>query len=248
MANLVIDGTTYSGVNNIRLKDTSNNYHTYTEWYWMGAGAELLQTVYNGTAVALEDTLFNGWTPSTTAKSIVSSATAGTFTADMTTYDYLVRWTFDFNNAFQSGATLQVTPIRQYVHLYQGIFRRPSNNSNLTSGTMNGNATATLYTAPICKYYNSSGSVAVGYTGSYGIYPSATAMTFSSSTAASPTVTVKTPAIYARCSTTYMATARAAEIDQANAKYTLKGEIFRMPCGGTLRSMYNELVSGYNGT
>lgn len=246
MANIVIDGTTYSGVNKVRLKDSSSNYHTYTEWNWMGVDAEFLQNIYNGSAVALSSTGFASWTPSTTAKSIVSSATAGTFTAAMDTYDYLVKWTFEFNNAFQSGATLQVTPIRQYVNIYQGLFRRPSNNSNLTSETFNGNATVTLYTAPIIKYYNSSGSVAVGYTASYGIYPSTTAMTISSTTAASPTITVKTPQIYARCSTTYMATARAAEIDQDNAEYTLRADIYRMPQGGTIRAIYNDLVHEFN--
>lgn len=218
---------------------------TIKKWDFHGFGLEYVSTVYAQTTVALKDTLFNGWTPSTTAKTIVSSATAGTFTADMVNYEYLLKWIFDFNNAYISGATLKVTPIRQRIIIYQGLFRRPSNIANLTSQTFNGNASGTLQTVPIIKYYNSTGAEALAYTGSYGIYCSATSPSYSNATANSPTVTIKTPSVSARCSTTYMATARASEIDQTNAKYTLKGEIWRTSVGGALRQMYEEAVAEF---
>lgn len=42
--------------------------------------------------VAFEDTAFNGWTPSTTAKAILPTRTAGTFVAsNVDDYDYYVR-------------------------------------------------------------------------------------------------------------------------------------------------------------
>ena len=220
---------------------------TILPWSFMGTGVTKVEDVFDSGEVALEDTLFASWTPSTTAKAIVATKNVGTFTAHMTTNEYILKWIFEFDNAWNSGATLKVTPIKQVVEIYTGIFRRPSNLANLTSGTFNGNATATIYTAPIIKYYNGSGVQTLAYTASYGIYPAATAPTLSSSTAASPTVTIKMPTVNARCSTTYMSTARAAEIDQANAKYRLRGELWQMDIPGSLRSMYEDLVRTYNG-
>ena len=58
---------------------------------FLGAGAEVYKDNFYLNEFTLYDTLFNGWTPSTTAKDIVASVTAGTFAAtDLDAYDYYI--------------------------------------------------------------------------------------------------------------------------------------------------------------
>ena len=59
-------------------------------------------------------------------------------------------------------------------------------------------------------------------------------------------VTPKTPAINARCSTTYFATARAAELDQDNSKFYLTGRLYRIKKNGSARMMLENMVDIYN--
>ena len=189
----------------------------------------------------LAETGFNTWTPSTTAKTIVTSATAGTFVADMANYEYIQKWEISFDAAYNSGATLKVQVYKQYGDLYQSIYRRPNSWANIEAQNSNSNAVNTAYSAYLIRYYNSSGALTYAYMGSYGIYGAVAAPTFSSSTSATPTVTVKTPTISARCSTTYMSTARAAELDKANSIVTIKGELYRQEIPGKVRWMYDNL-------
>ena len=190
---------------------------------------------------ALKDTSFDTWTPSTTAHTIVSTKTAGTFVADMTRYEYIQKWEVSFDAAYNSGANLKIQVYKQYGDLYQSIYRRPSSWTNIETQNFNSNAVNTAYSAYLIRYYNSSGTLTYAYTGSYGIYGAVTAPTFSSSTSATPTVTVKTPTISARCSNTYMSTARAAELDKANSTVTIKGELYRQEIPGKVRWMYDRL-------
>lgn len=190
---------------------------------------------------ALADTDFNTWTPSNTAKTIVTTKTAGTFHADMSRYEYIQKWDITFNAAYNSGATLKAQVYMQYGDLYQSIYRRPNSWSNIEALNFNSNAVNTAFNAYLIRYYNSSGTLTYAYTGSYGIYGAVTAPTFSSSTSATPTVTVKTPTIAARCSGTYMSTARAAELDKANSIVSIKGELYRQEIPGKVRWMYDNL-------
>ena len=95
-------------------------------------------------------------------------------------------------------------------------------------------------------YWNTNGAKTYTYSISYGIYPAATAATFSSATADSPTVTVKRPSWSARCSNTYFATARAPELDTDNSTIKIYGEAFETERGAALRTMYGGLVDLYN--
>lgn len=201
---------------------------------------EFVQNLYYQ-EYALADTLFNTWTPSTTAKTIVTSVTAGTFVADMSQYEYIQKWEISFNAAYNSGATLKVQVYKQYGDLYQSIYRRPNSWDNIEAANFNSNAVNTAYNAYLIRYYNSSGTLTYAYTGSYGIYGVVTAPTFSSTTSNTPTVTVKTPTIAARCSTTYMSTARAAELDKANSIITITGKLYRQAIPGKVRQMYADL-------
>lgn len=213
---------------------------------WMGADTEYVDELYTQT-ITLADTNFASWTPSTTASAIQAMDSVATFVADMTAYDYIIRWTLEADIVYQEGATLKAATVKDVSQVYQYIFRRPSNRANLIAENFNYNACMTMASAYYADYYNSSGAEVMAYTASYGIYQTVQAATFSSTTAASPTVTVKRPILYARCNSTYWATARAAEVDQDESTVTLKADLFRIPSSGILRRMYETLADVYNG-
>lgn len=202
---------------------------------------ELVGQVYDSGEIALEDTTFNGWTPSTTAKAIMSSVTAGTFVADMDAYEYMLKWECSFRAAYNSGATLKAQVFWEGADLYQKIIKRPSSYANIQAGNFNGNSLVTALSVPFMRYYNTSGTLTYAHTISYGIYPAVGSSTFSSSTSDSPTVTIKTPTYNARCNSTYFATARASELDQANSKFRIVGKLYRSEIPGIIRELYADM-------
>ena len=215
------------------------------EWKWQGKKLEFVSKFYDQT-ITLEDTSYSTWTASTTDTSIKATENITTFEADMVNYEYLVRWQYRCDFEYLSGITKKALPIIECSESWQTILKRPSNLTNLLSSTFNGNVCITLYTAPLLNYYNTSGTNTITYSTSYGVHPSITAHTFSNSTTNTPTVTLKTPAIYVRCSSSYFATGRKTYIDEENTKIHLVGELYRIPIGGTQRSMYEDLVDDYN--
>ena len=84
-------------------------------------------------------------------------------------------------------------------------------------------------------------------TTTYGIYWSIQAPTFSSTTSATSTVTVRTPILQARCSSTYFATARKTEIDSKHSYFHMAGKAYRIPKGsGYMTDMWHRMVDLYN--
>ena len=250
MANVTLLGASYTDVPAVTLPQTGGGTVTFYEgWDWIGQNSEKLSFSYSSGTIALANTSFASWTPSTTAKAITSSATAGTFTSDFSQYEYMLKWQFKFKAAYKTGATLKNQTHLQTVELYQTLCKRPNSVVNINAQNFNANTCMTYATVPLIIYYGSTtGSLTYSYTGSYGIYPSATAATFASSTADSTTVTIKTPAINARCSTTYMTTTRAGELDQTNSTYTVTGELYRYKKNGALEEMYRSMIELHNAT
>ena len=206
---------------------------------------EFVQTLYDN-ETALADTDFASWTPSTTAKAIIATANAGTFVADMSTYEYLLKWETSFEAVLNSGATTKAQVIWEGADQYQILCKRPNSLANIQSENFNGNVCFTYFTVPFMRYYNTSGMATYTHSISYGVYPALNASTFSSSTANSPTVTVKTPTINARCNNSYFATARARELDQANSKVKVVGKLYRFEKTGAIRDMYDDFYKRYN--
>lgn len=212
---------------------------------WIGEEAELLETYDMGTT-ALADTLYNGWTPSTSAKTIKATSNLGTKALSMANYEYFIKWLADCKTVYNDGTTLKAAVVRQCFEITQAIYRKPSNLTNLASGTDSQNNCTTLYTAPLMDYYNTSGSRALTWTGSYGIYIVATGSTFSSSTSNSPTLTIKAPTYNARCNTSYFATGMASAVNQAASTITCKGYLYRSKKGAAMYHMYRDVVDLYN--
>ena len=230
----------------IYLADGSAVTGTADLYNWIGAAAEHVSEVYSVHEFALKDTSFNGWTPSTTAKTIKSAVNATTFVADFSQYEYMLKWLCDWNIEYSTGATDVARTIKGASVICQILLRRPNSLANIAASNYAGNTCVTYRTSPIMEYWNNSGSHTYTWGASYGLYPAAAAATFSSSTANSPTVTVKTPTWSTKCSTTYFSTANAEKVDQDESKFRVKGDLYRMKIGSPERSILNELVTLFN--
>lgn len=225
--------------------DGDRTLGTYV-WDFKGFRPELINgNLYNYTT-SLADTLYATWTPSTTAKAIVATSTVGTFTADMTKYEYILRWRCQFDAVYESGYTIKTGVIREVAELWQTIMKRPNSLANIESENYTGNACVTFASIPLMVYKNSSGANTYTFAISYGIYPAVTAATFSNATSDTPTVTVKSPTYNARCSTTYFSTTSANRIVDADSIIKVKGELYRVPKGSTMKVMYENMIDLYN--
>lgn len=246
---VIIKGKEYRNVPGVRLPKVGGGLATFEvpiAWNWMGIEPECIDNNVHSFSAALEDTDFATWTPSTTAAVIVASENKTARAIDTGEYDYLLRWQFTADISYLSGVTMKAVPIRQAIEIWQAIIKRPSSYANLQIPTFTANACVTMLTAPIIDYYNTSGTHTVAWTASYGVYAAAVAATFSSSTSDAPNLTIKTPSISARCSSTYFATARGEYVDQANSEVKLRGELWRMKKSNTTEAMYQSVVDLYN--
>ena len=189
--------------------------------------------------VTLAETAFNGWTPSTTAKAILATQTVGTFIAEnIADHDYYVRHRVYIHLVYVDG-TSTAKGMFQFScgENWNCLTRKASTASNLNSGTKNQNGNESVSNTFLSKYYNS-GWTAI-YSSSNGIYPSNTAQTLSSTSASSPTVTVKTPVINAKCNSTYFSTAMAGKVDQDASTIKFVSDVYRADAGYK-RSLVNE--------
>ena len=77
MANITLLGAQYSDVPAVTLPQTGGGSASFYEYSFMGKLPEFVSTVYN-TEIALEDTGYATWTPSTSASSRRTSQTMST--------------------------------------------------------------------------------------------------------------------------------------------------------------------------
>ena len=126
------------------------------------------------------------------------------------------------------------------------LFRsRPSSYTNLNSQTYNSQACTTASYYYILDYYTSTVDThSIAYGTTYGIYQSITNATFSSSTATSPTVTVKYPAVYARCHDTYMSLDQAPSL-ATTSSIKMRCKVYRVPLHSMQRIICEDTVYLY---
>lgn len=216
-------------------------------WTWMGEEPTVVNSSFYSDSYLLGSTSYSSWTGSTTAKAIVASKAAGTFVASsMNTYEYLINWQMDVAVTLKSTATKKAIPIRETANVYQLVTRRPNSTANITNDNFNGNTAYTFFTAPYLQYWNTSGTSTYTWSNSYGFYGTVQTPTFSNSTADSPTVTIKTPIWYARCSASYFATGRVGDVDQTATTLKRTCKIYRVKKGTAPREVYEGLVDLIN--
>jgi len=217
---------------------------TYDYW-WYGYEAELLNTVSAIEGNLKDDTSFDSWTASTSASTIKSYTTAATISANMANYEYAIVWDGWVKLAYLSGATLKVMPAEFSGPLNTWVLRRPTTVANAQANNFVTN-TYSSSTLGYLFYYNSSGTYSMGNT-TYGVYWSIQAPTFSSTTNDEITVTVRTPILQTRCSTTYFATARKPEIDSEHSYFHMEGKIYRIAkTSAYMEQMWHRMVDNYN--
>ena len=212
-----------------------------------GEDMELLDT-YPIEKKFLKDTDFNTWTPSTTAATIVATKIVGTYnTIDLSRYEYLVRFLFDAHIEYVAGTTKKAAAVRQIMAFYQYIYRKPSNLTQLAAANDNYDYCTTTYTAPFTEYYNADGNRAMSWSSSYGIYAASTAAQFSSASTATPTLTVRTLSVSARCQSTYLSTAMASAIDKDASFVTIEGKLYRAKVRSSFgRAVWDDVIAKYN--
>lgn len=211
---------------------------------WMGADAELVTTI-NLADVKLSATDFATWTPSTTATDILATRTAGTFAAsNMPDYDYYICWETKIPIVYLSGSTNKAKGLYLSAFHVQALVRRASSYANYQAGNANSNVNLSAFTGGnFYRYYNATqDNLTYTVNTSYGFYGTVTANTFSSSTATSPTVTLKTPKVTARCSTTYLSTGNAAKIDQTNTVISQKCTVYKVKASAFMRGVWNNIM------
>ena len=206
---------------------------------------EKVQDLYN-TSFLLSTTSYDDWEASTSASSILASIDLGTFTADMANYTYFIKWKYRIDMAYLAGVTLKAIPIKQCIESWQVIYRRFNNLTQLSSDTMPYNAVATQMSAPVEHYYNTSGTITIYLSSTYGIYMTPVACTFSSTSSDTPTVTYKRPTISARCNSSYFALGRKPYIDSANTTIKIKGELWRVKMSTALPDLYAGVQDIFN--
>ena len=208
-------------------------YDMSKEFSWMGPDVTLFKT-FSPVATKLSATSYNGWTPSTTAKDILASADVGTFVAeDMDEWEYYILWECKIPVVTTGSPTKKALPVFCVASNVQSIYKRPSTWANIEANNFNGNVCTSLATGTFMRYYGSTTNTLTYTWGtSYGFYFTLTAATFSSTTAAEPTVTVKSPKVTARCNASYLSTANAALIDQDETIITIQAKIYRAKAPG----------------
>lgn len=219
-------------------------YDMSGELAWLGADATLVKEI-TLPDVKLADTDFATWTPSTTATDILATRTAGTFTAsDMPDYDYYICWDTVIPIEYQSGAVDKARGIYLAAYHVQAIVRRASSYANYQDGNANSNVNVSAFTGGnFYRYFGSTqGTITYTNSTSYGFYGTVTANTISSTTAASPTITLKTPKVTARCSTTYLSTANAALIDQDKTVIKQKCRVYRVKKASFMQGVWLEVM------
>lgn len=217
------------------------------EYDWLGKNAEIVDDSVYSFSDTLDNTDFNGWTPSTTARTCIATKTAKTrAVTDMDDNEYFLLWECGADIAYNSGSTNKAKPMFARTLLIQSLFKRPSSWAMIQGDGFNGNVCATVLSANFLRYYGTTtGTLTYTWATSYGFYFGAQAATFSPTTG-NATITIKTPLFYARCSTTYFSTTNAGHVDQANSTVYMKGKLFRIKRDGILRGGYELLTDMVN--
>ena len=213
---------------------------TFGALSWLGQEAELVQT-FAKESTLLSSTSYNGWTPSTTAKTIKSGASLTAIAIDLEQYDYLLRWQFYCEPVYNGSETNTARMVKTAQEMYQAIIRRPNSLANIGTLTDAGNACQTINTPSLMEYWNNNSSHTYTWSASYGIYAAATAATFASATALQTNLTPKRPSISARCSTTYFSTGNAGKVTQASTYLYTQGWLYRIKKSKSLG--YNQYMN-----
>lgn len=227
-----------------------SNYHDMSgALAWLGVDAELVTTLTLAD-VKLSATDFDTWSPSTTAKDILATRTAGTFVAtDAPNWNYYIVWETTIPEVVYTGSPVnKARPLYLVAVHVNEICRRSSSYANIQSAILNNSINMSAFTASnFLRYYGSTqGSVTYTWGASYGFYAGITAATLSSASVDSPTITAKSPKVTARCSTTYMSTGNAGLIDKDKTIIKQKAYVYKARIPTLMQGLWNRVIALVN--
>lgn len=246
--NVTLLGASYPDVPSILLPQTGGGS---AEFYadkgsWEGKNLEFVQDL--GTVNwTLDDTSYSSWTPSEASATLIKERTDfTTFVADMANYDYVIKWFSKIVPAYVDGAELKAYEISQYTIATTFVFRYWSTRAAIYAGTKNANGSLSSLYYLLTHCYNANGADTISNNNESGIYSHATAITLSNSTSVTPTITVRTPRIYARASRGILSLTNAGKIDTTNTTITMEAKLYRMPSGDNMRVQETtEIINWY---
>lgn len=211
---------------------------------WFGMNYELVKTL-SDLNWTLADTTYSSWTPSTTAGTIKAYTTWDTFTADMANYEYVIVADAYVAIEYADGTTYVPRTNAQSIQPMTWVSRRPNTYQRLVDKNYYSNSTST-YNWYLADYYNSSNTRAIAIQQTVGIYVQGSSVGVSSSTSDNPTITVRTPTVYAKCSTNYFSTDAANAV--TGATITIKnGKVYRIDKFTNFQSAMNKRAIDFYG-
>ena len=158
--NVSLQGADYPNVPSVILPQTGGGnaqfYAMNGDLDWLGKGAELIGQNFYKKVDTLYNTLYNGWTPSTTAKAVVASVTLSDakFTAaDVEQNAYYIVWECGVDPVYTGTPTNKALPQLARAVLVQELIQRPSTWANIQSGIFNATANQSAYGSSFLRYY-----------------------------------------------------------------------------------------------
>lgn len=236
------NGTKATGTAVLATATVANEKLTLTDGFPVSVASGLeYVTSFPDLSVTLADTSYSTWTPSTTAMAILSGSAVGTFTAtNLANNDYWSRVRIFVDVRYTTETVTKGTFFKCIAENWYGITRRPNNKAQFVAGTRPYNVVEAVANTWVINYYNTSDTV--GFSSSYGFYPGNSAPTLSSTSSASPTVTVKNPIINAKCNASYFSTTMAGNVDQTASTIKMKFDIFRQESGYCRSMVWDSLI------
>lgn len=246
---IVIAGAQFPAVPSIIVPTTDGGQAQFfdmgDDMSFLGADVECINdNVYEKT-FTLTETLYNTWTPATSAKAIVASATkSAAFTAEhMSEYDYWIVWHCGVDMVYDGTETKKALTTFMRSVAVQQIYRRPASWTSVEHGLLDATVISNVSTLNLLRYYGTTtGTLTYGWGISYGFYIGATAPTVSSASAESPTVNVKSPVLNARCNSTYFSTGNAKLADKEASTGFMRASAYRVRRNSLMRGVYGEAV------
>lgn len=223
-------GATYPDVPAIQLPNHAGGLAPFYEHTgeWAALGLNIQKTRLLNKTVKLSDTDYPDITPSTTATAVRAAETVEA-SVDPANYEYYTRVRTKVSCAWSAGATFKAAQDVYGASYWYTIVRRPYNTTQIAAmDDARQYVLAVASTSNYYQYWNTNGAKTVTTGLSYGVYGVNVAPTLASATAASTTLTISTPTITIRTSSTYFADARWAELDADNTTIQLVIDLFRV--------------------
>ena len=227
--NVTLLGVDYPAVPSILLPQTGGGQAEFSAdvYTWLGANAETIKTL-EPYIVHLDETDFPSWTPSTTSATIKARTAAyDSFEVDFRYYEYAVVWRCLADIAYSGSITGKIAQKKVGYISVSYLFKRPSTDAKVISGSYDGNAAVTIPRV-MYRYQKASNADFIVFESSYGLYFGSPSVSFANTTANVTTAAINTPSLIARAYDSCMPAATFPLVDQENTVFDMRGEVLRM--------------------